>query len=109
MLGVGCSRKRGCAGSWPTPACSPASPAPHHPLSTIHQGWEEAAKQYDATELVKQYSGPALPVLLDTGGADEFLQTQVGWVVGMGGWAGECGWVSVGAGGRVALGREGGK
>lgn len=44
---------------------------------------QEAGKAYDATELVKGYSGPQLPVLMDTGTDDEFLHTQVG------GWAGE--------------------
>lgn len=39
---------------------------------------QEAGKAYDATELVKGYSGPQLPVLMDTGTDDEFLQTQVG-------------------------------
>lgn len=44
----------------------------------LGEGWQEAGKAYDATELVKGYSGPQLPVLIDTGADDEFLQTQVG-------------------------------
>lgn len=43
----------------------------------LGDGWQEAGKAYDATELVKGYSGPQLPVLMDTGAADEFLQTQL--------------------------------
>lgn len=43
----------------------------------LGEQWQEAAKQYDATELVRQYNGPALPVLMDTGTDDEFLQTQL--------------------------------
>lgn len=39
---------------------------------------QEAGKAYDATELVRGYSGPQLPVLMDTGLDDEFLKTQVG-------------------------------
>lgn len=44
----------------------------------LGEGWEEAAaQQYDATELVKRYDGPQLPVLMDTGTDDEFLKTQL--------------------------------
>jgi len=34
-------------------------------------------KQYDACELMKTYSGPEVPLLVDTGDADEFLQKQL--------------------------------
>ena len=44
----------------------------------LGEDWQQAAAQYDATELVKGYSGPQLPVLMDTGTDDEFLQAQVG-------------------------------
>eukprot|EP00877_Chromochloris_zofingiensis_P000252 jgi/Chrzof1/10227/Cz04g33100.t1 len=37
----------------------------------------ELWKQYDACELVKQYKGPKLPTLVDTGTADPFLQEQL--------------------------------
>lgn len=33
--------------------------------------------QYDATELARRYTGPRLPVLIDTGSQDEFLQVQL--------------------------------
>ena len=38
---------------------------------------QEAWKEYDATELVKGYTGPALDVLIDTGTDDEFLKEQL--------------------------------
>lgn len=44
----------------------------------LGEQWQEVAQQYDATELARQYSGPSLPVLMDTGTDDEFLKTQVG-------------------------------
>lgn len=37
----------------------------------------EAWKQHDATELAKVYTGPQLPVLMDTGTDDEFLEGQL--------------------------------
>ncbi len=37
---------------------------------------KEAWKQYDACELMKQYKGPHLPLLVDTGSADSFLQVR---------------------------------
>ena len=37
----------------------------------------EIWKQYDASELVKEYSGPSFDVLMDTGTADEFLDSQL--------------------------------
>ena len=52
----------------------------------IHQGWEaftrylgsaEAGKAYDATELVKNYSGPKPKILIDQGTADGFLDSQL--------------------------------
>ena len=54
----------------------------------LGEGWEEAGKAYDATELARAYTGPQLPVLMHTGTADEFLQTQVRRVgaAGGGGW-----------------------
>jgi hypothetical protein len=44
----------------------------------LGEGWQQAAAQYDATELVRGYIGPQLPVLMDNGTDDEFLQAQVG-------------------------------
>eukprot|EP00442_Polarella_glacialis_P035743 CAMPEP_0115078060 /NCGR_PEP_ID=MMETSP0227-20121206/17348_1 /TAXON_ID=89957 /ORGANISM="Polarella glacialis, Strain CCMP 1383" /LENGTH=685 /DNA_ID=CAMNT_0002465421 /DNA_START=166 /DNA_END=2223 /DNA_ORIENTATION=- len=41
-------------------------------------GDEEAWKQYDAVELVKQYKGPHLRLLVDQGTADNFLKDQLG-------------------------------
>ena len=38
---------------------------------------ESAWKQYDATELVKQYKGPKVPVLIDVGTADNFKDKQL--------------------------------
>lgn len=43
----------------------------------LGEGWQQAAAQYDATELVRGYSGPQLPVLMDIGTDDEFLQAQL--------------------------------
>ncbi|KAI7842211.1 hypothetical protein COHA_004124 [Chlorella ohadii] len=43
----------------------------------LGDGWQEEGKAYDATELVRGYSGPQLPVLMDTGLDDEFLKTQL--------------------------------
>ena len=38
-------------------------------------GTDEAAwKAYDATELMKTYSGPPIDILIDTGTADNFLK-----------------------------------
>lgn len=36
-------------------------------------GSVEAGKQYDATELMGQYNGPKIPILIDQGTADNFL------------------------------------
>lgn len=38
---------------------------------------KELWKAHDATELVKTYSGPPLPTLIDTGSADNFLEREV--------------------------------
>ncbi|KAI3438012.1 hypothetical protein D9Q98_000455 [Chlorella vulgaris] len=43
----------------------------------LGEGWQEAGKRYDATELVRQYNGPVLPVLMDTGTDDDFLEKQL--------------------------------
>lgn len=34
-------------------------------------------QEYDACELIKGYSGPQFPVLVDQGTADSFLETQL--------------------------------
>ena len=34
-------------------------------------------KQYDATELLKAYSGRKMPILCDTGTADGFLEVRL--------------------------------
>jgi len=38
---------------------------------------QETWKQYDTCELLKQYDGPKLPVLVDQGDADNFLESQL--------------------------------
>ena len=40
-------------------------------------GSVEAGKAYDATELVKTYSGPKPSILIDQGTADNFLTNQL--------------------------------
>lgn len=40
-------------------------------------GSVEAGKKYDACELVKTYTGPKVPILVDQGTADNFLQGQL--------------------------------
>ena len=40
-------------------------------------GSVEAGKAYDATELVKNYSGPKPSILIDQGTADGFLNNQL--------------------------------
>ncbi|PSC71177.1 S-formylglutathione hydrolase [Micractinium conductrix] len=62
------------------PICNPTQvPWGHKAFSGyLGEGWQaEAAEQYDATEMVKKYSGPRLPVLMDNGTADDYLQTQL--------------------------------
>ena len=44
---------------------------------TGYLGSVEAGKDYDATELVKNYSGPKPSILIDQGTADGFLQNQL--------------------------------
>lgn len=38
---------------------------------------KEAWKEYDATELMKSYSGPQLPLLVDVGTSDSFLEREL--------------------------------
>lgn len=38
---------------------------------------KEAWKRYDASEAMRVYKGPQVPMLVDTGSADSFLQTQL--------------------------------
>ena len=44
---------------------------------TGYLGSVEAGKAYDATELVKSYSGPKPTILIDQGTADGFLNNQL--------------------------------
>ena len=44
---------------------------------TGYLGSVEAGKAYDATELVKTYSGPTPSILIDQGTADGFLNNQL--------------------------------
>ena len=46
-------------------------------LSQGYLGSVEAGKAYDATELMKTYSGPRVPILIDQGSADGFLANQL--------------------------------
>jgi len=40
-------------------------------------GSVEAGKEYDATELIKNYKGPKTPILIDVGLGDDFYKTQL--------------------------------
>ena len=44
---------------------------------TNYLGSVEAGKEYDACELVQKYEGPKVPVLVDQGTGDNFLQNQL--------------------------------
>lgn len=61
------------------------------PCFTCPAGEEdkESWKQYDACELMRQYKGPHLPLLVDTGSADSFLQVRA--ACGTGQQRGVCG------------------
>lgn len=61
-----------------SPICHPSvvpwgQKAFHGYLGEDKQAWA----QYDATELYKDYSGPQIPLLVDTGSADKFLKDQL--------------------------------
>ena len=45
--------------------------------STGYLGSVDAGKDYDATELIKDYSGPKQEILVDQGEADVFLAEQL--------------------------------
>ncbi len=60
------------------PICNPSKVPWGQKAFTNYLGTnEEEWKQYDATELAANYSGPALDVLIDTGTDDEFLKVQL--------------------------------
>jgi S-formylglutathione hydrolase len=61
------------------PICNPAQVAWGQKAFAGYLGSadQEAWKQHDATELVRAYAGPRLPVLMDTGTDDEFLKDQL--------------------------------
>lgn len=40
-------------------------------------GSVDAGKQYDSVELMKSYDGPSVPILIDQGAADGFLEKQL--------------------------------
>ena len=57
-----------------SPICNPmAVPWGEKALSGYLGDNKEAWKQYDATELLKSYSGPFVPTLIDIGTKDDFL------------------------------------
>lgn len=61
-----------------SPICNPSNVPWGVKAFTNYLGEDrEAWKEYDATELVRAYKGAALPVLVDTGSEDQFLQTQL--------------------------------
>jgi len=59
------------------PICNPTVVPWGEKAFTGYLGSVEAGKAYDATELVKSYTGPKVPVLIDQGTEDGFLATQL--------------------------------
>jgi len=59
------------------PICNPTQVPWGQKAFTGYLGSVEAGKDYDATELVKNYSGPTPIILIDQGTADNFLPTQL--------------------------------
>lgn len=60
------------------PICNPIKVQWGQKAFSGYLGKDEASwKQYDATELVKQYSGPSVPVLIDIGTDDNFKDKQL--------------------------------
>merc|ERR1712060_303524 len=60
-----------------SPICNPTVVPWGEKAFTGYLGSVEAGKAYDATELVSSYSGPKVPVLIDQGTADGFLENQL--------------------------------
>merc|ERR1711936_1514689 len=59
------------------PICNPTAVPWGEKAFTGYLGSVEAGKAYDATELVKKYSGPKPCILIDQGTADLFLNNQL--------------------------------
>ena len=60
------------------PICNPVNVQWGHKAFSGYLGKDESTwKQYDATELVKQYSGPKVQVLIDVGTDDNFKDKQL--------------------------------
>jgi len=59
------------------PICNPTVVPWGEKAFTGYLGSVDAGKEYDATELVKNYQGPQVPILIDQGTADGFLATQL--------------------------------
>jgi len=59
------------------PICNPTQVPWGEKAFTGYLGSVEAGKDYDATELVKKYSGPNPVILIDQGTADNFLKNQL--------------------------------
>jgi len=59
------------------PICNPTQVPWGEKAFTGYLGSVEAGKAYDATELVGQYQGPQVPILIDQGTSDNFLATQL--------------------------------
>merc|ERR1712088_839254 len=60
-----------------SPICNPTVVPWGEKAFTGYLGSVEAGKAYDATELVSNYDGPKVPVLIDQGTADGFLENQL--------------------------------
>lgn len=61
-----------------SPICNPTAVPWGVKAFSGYLGEDRAAwAQYDATELLKTYAGPQLPMLIDQGTADSFLATQL--------------------------------
>jgi len=59
------------------PICAPTQVPWGEKAFTGYLGSVEAGKEYDASELVKNYSGPKPNILIDQGTADGFLYNQL--------------------------------
>jgi len=59
------------------PICNPTAVPWGEKAFTGYLGSVEAGKAYDATELVASYTGPKVPVLIDQGTADGFMDSQL--------------------------------
>jgi hypothetical protein len=67
----------GCWARAPAPLPPPSSPtAPLPPAARAGEEDKAAWQQHDACELMRRYQGPHMPLLVDTGSADSFLQVR---------------------------------